>query len=35
MQERVRALGGECALEVTAGGGTRVRVVIPLPSQEG
>jgi len=31
MQERVRALGGECALEVAAGGGTRVRVVIPLP----
>jgi two-component system sensor histidine kinase UhpB len=35
MQERVRALGGDCALEAAAGGGTRVRVVIPLPSQEG
>jgi two-component system sensor histidine kinase UhpB len=33
MQERVRALGGECALEAAAGGGTRVRVVIPLPSK--
>jgi two-component system sensor histidine kinase UhpB len=33
MQERVRALGGECALEAAAGGGTRVQVVIPLPSQ--
>src|SRR5262249_30185148 len=32
MQERVRALGGECALDAAAGGGTRVRVVIPLPS---
>jgi two-component system sensor histidine kinase UhpB len=31
MQERVRALGGECALEAAAAGGTRVRVVIPLP----
>jgi two-component system sensor histidine kinase UhpB len=30
MQERVRALGGECTLETAAGGGTRVRVVIPL-----
>jgi two-component system sensor histidine kinase UhpB len=35
MQERVRALGGECELEAAAGGGTRVRVVVPLPSQEG
>jgi two-component system sensor histidine kinase UhpB len=34
MQERVRALGGECALEAAAGGGTRVRVAIPLPRQE-
>jgi two-component system sensor histidine kinase UhpB len=32
MQERVRALGGECVLEAAAGGGTRVRVVIPLPA---
>jgi two-component system sensor histidine kinase UhpB len=31
MQERVRALGGACTLEAAAGGGTRVRVVIPLP----
>jgi two-component system sensor histidine kinase UhpB len=35
MQERVRALGGECALEAAAGGGARVRVVIPLLRQEG
>jgi two-component system sensor histidine kinase UhpB len=33
MQERVRALGGECALEAAAGGGTRVRIVIPLPGK--
>jgi len=33
MQERVRALGGECALEAAAGGGTRVRVGIPLPRE--
>jgi two-component system sensor histidine kinase UhpB len=33
MQERVRALGGECAVEPAAGGGTRVRVVIPLPNE--
>jgi two-component system sensor histidine kinase UhpB len=33
MQERVRALGGECALEAAAGGGTRVRIVIPLPNE--
>jgi two-component system sensor histidine kinase UhpB len=31
MQERVRALGGDCTLERAAGGGTRVRVVVPLP----
>jgi signal transduction histidine kinase len=35
MQERVRALGGECTLEAAAGGGTRVRVLVPLPRQEG
>jgi signal transduction histidine kinase len=29
----VRALGGECAVEPAAGGGTRVRVVIPLPNE--
>ena len=33
MQERVRALGGDCALEPVAGGGARVRVVIPLPNE--
>jgi two-component system sensor histidine kinase UhpB len=33
MQERVRALGGECVLEPAAGRGTRVRVVIPLPNE--
>jgi len=32
MQERVRALGGECAIAPAAGGGTRVAVVIPLPN---
>jgi two-component system sensor histidine kinase UhpB len=30
MQERVQALGGECAVEPAPGGGTRVRIVIPL-----
>jgi two-component system sensor histidine kinase UhpB len=33
MQERVRALGGACALETPAGGGARVRVVIPLSNE--
>jgi two-component system, NarL family, sensor histidine kinase UhpB len=32
MQERVRALGGECLIETPVGGGTRVRVVILLPN---
>jgi two-component system sensor histidine kinase UhpB len=32
MQERVRALGGECAIAPAAGRGTRVRVAIPLPN---
>ena len=31
MQERVRALSGDCTLEATASGGTRVRITIPLP----
>jgi two-component system sensor histidine kinase UhpB len=35
MQERVRALGGDCGIEAAAGGGTRVCVIIPLPRQEG
>jgi two-component system sensor histidine kinase UhpB len=34
MQERVRALGGECMLEGAAAGGTRVRVVVPLSGNE-
>jgi two-component system sensor histidine kinase UhpB len=34
MQERVRALGGACTLEAAAGGGTRVRVVVPLPGDD-
>jgi two-component system sensor histidine kinase UhpB len=33
MQERVRALGGEFAIETGSGRGTCVRIVIPLPSQ--
>src|SRR5262249_34706008 len=33
MQERVRALGGECGLEAAAGGGPGVGVVIPLPRE--
>ncbi len=33
MQERVRALGGECVLEAAAGGGTRVRIAVPLPHE--
>jgi two-component system, NarL family, sensor histidine kinase UhpB len=33
MQERVRALGGECVLEPAGGRGTRVRVVIPLANE--
>jgi two-component system sensor histidine kinase UhpB len=33
MQERVRALGGACGLESATGGGTRVRVVIPVPNE--
>jgi two-component system, NarL family, sensor histidine kinase UhpB len=33
MQERVRALGGECVLAPADGRGTRVRVVIPLPGE--
>src|SRR5215472_1183811 len=32
MQERVQALGGEFAIETGTGGGTCVRIVIPLPS---
>ena len=32
MQERVQALGGEFAIETGNGGGTCVRIVIPLPS---
>jgi len=32
MQERVQALGGEFAIETANGGGTCVRIVIPLPS---
>jgi two-component system sensor histidine kinase UhpB len=35
MQERVRALGGDFTLENVSGGGTRVRVAIPLPSRDG
>jgi two-component system sensor histidine kinase UhpB len=31
MQERVQALGGEFAIEAGDGGGTCVRIVIPLP----
>jgi two-component system sensor histidine kinase UhpB len=34
MQERVIALGGECVVEPASGGGTRVRVVIPLPGHD-
>jgi two-component system sensor histidine kinase UhpB len=34
MQERVRALGGEFAIEAGNGGGTCVRILIPLPSRE-
>jgi two-component system, NarL family, sensor histidine kinase UhpB len=33
MQERVRALGGACTLEAAASGGTRVRILIPLPTK--
>ncbi|HLH88530.1 MAG TPA: histidine kinase [Xanthobacteraceae bacterium] len=33
MQERVHALGGACSLGRAAGGGTCVRVVIPLPDR--
>jgi two-component system sensor histidine kinase UhpB len=33
MQERVRALGGACTIAAATGGGTRVRVVIPLQDQ--
>jgi two-component system sensor histidine kinase UhpB len=33
MQERVRALGGACTLDAAAGGGTQVRIVIPLPNE--
>lgn len=35
MQERVRALGGECAVEAGPDGGTSVRVVIPLSGRDG
>jgi two-component system sensor histidine kinase UhpB len=34
MQERVRALGGECTLGAASAGGTRLRVIIPLPSHD-
>ncbi len=34
MQERVHALDGECLLEGAAGGGTVLRVAIPLPESE-
>jgi two-component system sensor histidine kinase UhpB len=34
MQERVQALGGECAVEAGPAGGTSVRVVIPLPGRD-
>ena len=33
MQERVQALGGDFAIEAGNGCGTRVRIVIPLPSR--
>jgi glucose-6-phosphate-specific signal transduction histidine kinase len=33
MQERVRALGGECSL--VSRNGTSVRVVIPVPDRDG
>ena len=31
MRERAAELGGECRIESTPGGGTRVSAVIPLP----
>jgi two-component system sensor histidine kinase UhpB len=33
MRERVQALGGECSVGGAAGGGTRVRVVVPVPDR--
>ena len=35
MQERVQALGGDFTIETGSGCGTRVRIVIPLPSRPG
>jgi signal transduction histidine kinase len=34
MQERVAALGGTCTIGGAAAGGTRVHVIIPLPSRD-
>jgi signal transduction histidine kinase len=33
MQERVQALGGDCAVAGESGRGTTVRIVIPLPGE--
>jgi two-component system, NarL family, sensor histidine kinase UhpB len=33
MQERLQALGGTCAIEPAAGGGTVLRITIPLPAR--
>jgi signal transduction histidine kinase len=32
MRSRAAELGGQCAIETAVGAGTRVRVVLPLPS---
>jgi signal transduction histidine kinase len=33
MRERVQALGGDFAIETGPGRGTRLRIVLPLPSR--